>query len=87
VSRDRPGNAEALLRTRDAAMRSGAGGGAGAAADGTRGRREFGDFMRRLHEEVTSKSRTVLLIMTINPDRSLAGSSTSELRPTIGAKA
>jgi hypothetical protein len=34
--------------------------------------REFGDFMRRLHEEVTSKSRTVLLIMTINPDGSLA---------------
>jgi hypothetical protein len=24
--------------------------------------REFGDFMRRLHEEVTSKSRTVLLL-------------------------
>jgi hypothetical protein len=50
---------------------------------------QHGEMVERLplHEEVTSKSRTVLLIMTINPDGSLAGSSTSGLRPRIGAKA
>jgi hypothetical protein len=50
VSRDRPGDAEALLRTRDAAMRS-----VQVVAPERRPMervvgREFGDFMRRLYE-------------------------------------
>ena len=85
VSRDRPGDAEALVRTRDAAMRSGADGGAGV-AEGTRGRPRI----RRLHAPPArggDEQEPNLLIMTINPDGSSAGSSTSGLRPTYRAKA